>query len=148
MIGVCHVDLFHALHVSGLVTRQTRRVRKRLNHRPSHLVPEKFDSIDVGRGFPRRQRHDRLLVERIAFAHDVAGGGHGGNDLVGNRASSAITEPARQPARDGAVSAVQQLAQQIGGIADHCQGGAGVGGMIYEIPGRSFDQRSLQSVQA
>jgi hypothetical protein len=111
-------------------------------------LPEKLDPIDVGRGFPRWQRRDRPLAERIAFSHGVAGGGHGGNDLVGNRVSSAVAEPARQPASDGAVSAVQQLAEQIGGVADHRQGGAGVGCLIYKIPRRSFDQRSLQSVQA
>ena len=66
MIGIRHVGIFHAFHVSGLVTWQTRRVRKRLNHGPAHLY-----------------RNDQLAGNRSIRLHLV--GTKSNRDAIGAR---------------------------------------------------------------
>jgi hypothetical protein len=117
VIRVALVDFVDEMQIRTLVFRQPRRFRKILDDAAAPGFPQHSDAADNRSNGRTRRREDLTSLEWIAFAHVVAGAGHGGDDFIRQRRAPGFSERPGEIARLGRVPAVQQQPEQVGRVS-------------------------------
>ena len=148
MVGVCLVNIVYALEIGFGVIGHSRAFGKVFDDGVAHGLPHQTDAAGIGGPLSVRQGEVKSAVKRIGFADRVAGGLHGGDDLIGDPVAADIAERAGEPSGDDTLPPVEEQVKNVGCVRNLGERRACVDRMGPEKPFGHVDQCRPQAEQA
>ena len=143
--GIRHVDLLDPFENRVDIAPAPGRSGKAVEDRAAHGIPHQAYALHQGGQVPAEGQGGGRRCKGVAFAHGEAGGAHRFHDLVRDPLPADAAKSSRQPPGNRAVSAVEESAQQVGGIGHEGERRPCIDRILLKVPGRACHQRGGQA---